>query len=83
MIVLFLLVNTQRWARDLDLPLEEEKHQVTALPEPANNPDFNITAVQENPNAIRSNDSDHNLETSKIKCGDNSVNQGGILCTIK
>ena len=67
----------------MELPFEEEKPQVTTLPVPAINPELNITAVQENPNAIRSNDSDHSLETSKIKCGDGSINQGGICVALR
>ena len=59
----------------------EEEPQVTDIP--AVNPELNITTIQENPNAIRSNDSEHTLETSQIKCGDGSINQGGICVLLR
>ena len=78
----FGLVDTERWPRDLELPLiGEEEPQFTALPNV--NTELNIITIQENLNAIRSNDSEHNLETSKIKCGVRSINQGGICAALR
>ena len=66
----------------MELPLiGEEEPPVTALPNV--NLELNITTIQENPNAICSNDSEDNLETSKIKCCDGSNNQGGICVALR